>query len=169
MAVGCVHLHTALNHLSQFVGCWLTYPILPMVPGWLIIIIVLYKGITVACAACLLFRWKSSVYQLIWHEWLYLVCLYFAVSALYRFVFVHYPTVKQNFELFCTFCKQFDSPVPVTFLTGFYVSNVASRWWDQFMSLPFPDQIALKLVAFVPGTVSNPPTQLQGVVKIGLY
>ena len=98
-----------------------------------------------------------------------MVCLYFAVSALYRFVFVHYPTVKQNFELFCTFCKQFDSPVPVTFLTGFYVSNVASRWWDQFMSLPFPDQIALKLVAFVPGTVSNPNPTTSMVAEIWPY
>ena len=40
-------------------------------------------------------------------------------------------------------------------VSGFYVSNVACRWWDQFMSLPFPDQIALKMVAFVPGTVST--------------
>lgn len=41
--------------------------------------------------------------------------------------------------------------IPVTFLTGFYVAEVVKRYWDQFMTLPFPDQIALKLVTYVPG------------------
>ena len=43
--------------------------------------------------------------------------------------------------------------IPVTFLTGFYVSEVVRRYWDQFMSLPFPDELALKVVTHVPGKV----------------
>ena len=43
--------------------------------------------------------------------------------------------------------------VPITFLTGFYVSEVVRRYWDQFMSLPFPDNLALKLVTYVHGKV----------------
>ena len=43
--------------------------------------------------------------------------------------------------------------IPVTFLTGFYVTEVVRRYWDQFMSLPFPDELALKLVTHVPGKV----------------
>ena len=50
---------------------------------------------------------------------------------------------------------RYRSLIPVTFLTGFYVAEVVRRYWDQFMSLPFPDLIALKLVTFVPGKVSN--------------
>lgn len=45
--------------------------------------------------------------------------------------------------------------IPITFLTGFYVSQVVSRYWDQFMSLPYTDQLAYKLVTFVPGNVSQ--------------
>lgn len=101
----------------------------------------------------LMVRWKGSVYQLIWHELIWVIGIYYTIAVMYRHILIpYYPTAKENFELFCAFCKKFDSPVPVTFLTGFYVSNVACRWWDQFMSLPFPDQIALKMVAFVPGT-----------------
>ena len=46
---------------------------------------------------------------------------------------------------------RFRSLIPITFLTGFYVSQVVSRYWDQFMSLPWPDRLALKLVSYIPG------------------
>lgn len=29
----------------------------------------------------------------------------------------------------------------MTFLLGFYVSNVVRRWWDQYKSLPWPDTL----------------------------
>ena len=38
-------------------------------------------------------------------------------------------------------------------MIGFYVANVVSRYWDQFISLPWPDRIAFKLVAYIPGQV----------------
>ena len=44
--------------------------------------------------------------------------------------------------------------IPITFLTGFYVTQVVARYWDQFMSLPWPDKIAMKLVSFIPGKVN---------------
>ena len=50
---------------------------------------------------------------------------------------------------------RFRTLIPITFLTGFYVSEVVKRYWDQFMSLPVPDRLALKLVSYVPGKVSN--------------
>ena len=45
--------------------------------------------------------------------------------------------------------------IPVTFLTGFYVTQVVTRYWDQFMSLPYTDILALKLVSFMPGHVGE--------------
>jgi hypothetical protein len=44
--------------------------------------------------------------------------------------------------------------IPITFLTGFYVTQVVARYWDQFMSLPWPDKIAMKIVSFIPGKVN---------------
>lgn len=41
--------------------------------------------------------------------------------------------------------------IPIVFLTGFYVTQVVARYWDQFMSLPWPDRIAFKLVSYIPG------------------
>ena len=40
-------------------------------------------------------------------------------------------------------------------MVGFYVANVVSRYWDQFISLPWPDRIAFKLVAYLPGQVTT--------------
>ena len=104
----------------------------------------------------LLFRWKGSVFKLIWHEVLIYMAMYYALSIMYRYIlYDNYPTARQNFELFCVYCGHFEKPAAVAILTGFYVSNVVSRWWDQFMSLPWPDQLALKLVTFMPGRVSK--------------
>ena len=64
---------------------------------------------------------------------------------------------KEGFEIICVYCARFRSWIPVEFLTGFYVAEVVRRYWDQFMSLPFPDKLALKVVTYVQGTenVSN--------------
>ena len=51
--------------------------------------------------------------------------------------------------------NRFKSLVPIQFLTGFYVGEVFRRFWDQFMSLPVPDRLALKLATFVPGKVQK--------------
>jgi len=99
----------------------------------------------------LLCRWKQSVYSLIWNDVVIFLVIYFFLSLLYRFVLSHYPTHKQTFEILCIYAESFTSSMPITFLLGFYVSQVVSRWWDQFMTLPYPDLLALKLVAFIPG------------------
>ena len=81
--------------------------------------------------------------------------VYCLLSLVYRTVLFHIPKARQTFELFCIFCDRFSTLIPITFLTGFYVTQVVNRWWDQFMSLPWPDRLALKLVSFCPGTVSH--------------
>ena len=101
----------------------------------------------------LLLRWKHSVYQLIWNDLLIFLGIYFLLSLFYHLVLCYYPTHKQTFELICVYADRFSSSIPITFLIGFYVTQVVSRWWDQFMTLPHPDNLALKLVGFIPGRV----------------
>ncbi|VEL24458.1 unnamed protein product [Protopolystoma xenopodis] len=52
----------------------------------------------------------------------------------------------------CIYCGRLNEKVPVAFVLGFYVTLVVGRWWDQFMSLPWPDEIAFSLTAFFHGT-----------------
>ena len=56
-------------------------------------------------------------------------------------------------EKFCWKLFRFSNKIPVTFMTAFYIANVVSRYWDQFISLPWPDRIAYRLVGFISGQV----------------
>jgi len=103
----------------------------------------------------LLAKWKGSVYRLIWHDIIIFLVCYFALTLIYKAVLCNENFVesihKQRFELMCIYAKRYSEAIPIALLTGFYVTSVVSRWWDQFMALPYPDGLALKLVAFVPG------------------
>ena len=102
----------------------------------------------------LLFRWKGSVYKLLWLDFVSFAAAYAVISLVYRCILIDYPEYRQGFELFCVFSQRFSNTLPITFLIGLYVSAVVERWWSQFMALPWPDQLAMKLVAFIPGNVS---------------
>ena len=99
--------------------------------------------------------WKGSVAKLIWHDLIMFLFLYYVLSFLYRFWLIQNEVYREYFEIICIYCSRFQCLIPVEFLTGFYVTQVVTRYWDQFMSLQWPDGLALKLVSFVPGQVSN--------------
>ena len=103
----------------------------------------------------LLLRWKGSVYKLLWIDFVSFAAAYTFISLIYRCVLIHYPEYRQGFELFCVFAQRFSNSQAITFLIGLYVSAVVERWWSQFMALPWPDQLAMKLVAYIPGNVSS--------------
>ena len=103
----------------------------------------------------LFFRWRGSCVKLLWRHVAVWIFFYTILSMTYRFVLFDKPRAKQMFELICIYAERFGKLVPITILTAFYVAQVVKRWWDQFMSLPWPDRLALKLVTFVPGMVSH--------------
>ena len=97
--------------------------------------------------------WKGSVAKLIWHDLLMFLFLYYGMSSLYRTCLINDEVYREWFEIICIYCSRFQHLIPIEFLTGFYVTQVVTRYWDQFMSLQWPDRLALKLVSFVPGQV----------------
>ncbi len=100
-----------------------------------------------------IFLWKGSVFKLMWHDILMFTIMYGLLAVLYRTVLFHFPVARELFELVCIYAGKFSALIPISFLTGFYVSQVVTRWWDQFMSLPWPDKIAFRLVSYCPGKV----------------
>ena len=102
----------------------------------------------------LLLRWKGSVYKLLWVDFVIFIVLYTIISLMYRVILFHNPRHRQMFELLCVFAGRFSNSLPITFLIGLYVTHVVERWWSQFLALPSPDQLAMKLTAFIPGKVS---------------
>ncbi|XP_071545295.1 uncharacterized protein [Panulirus ornatus] len=97
----------------------------------------------------LLFKWKGSLYKLIYRE-LFLFCLGFGLmSCIYRFVFTE--SQKRKFEVAVLYCDTYMNYIPLSFILGFYVSFVASRWWQQYMAIPWPDKIIHAIALHVTG------------------
>ena len=101
------------------------------------------------------FKWKGSCLKLLWRQIAIWISCYTILSVIYRFILFQNPRARQMFELICIYAERFSGLVPITILTAFYVAQVVRRWWDQFMSLPWPDCLALKLVSFLPEMVRS--------------
>ncbi|KAJ7344260.1 hypothetical protein JRQ81_000210 [Phrynocephalus forsythii] len=45
------------------------------------------------------------------------------------------------FEKLALYCNSYAELIPVSFVLGFYVTLVVSRWWGQYESIPWPDRV----------------------------
>ncbi|TRY79483.1 hypothetical protein TCAL_13651 [Tigriopus californicus] len=97
----------------------------------------------------LLWRWKGSIYRLVWHDLLIYVVLYSLLSITYRFLLPD--DLKVVFENISLYCSNFADLIPVTFVLGFYVSLVIQRWWSQFEYLPWPDSASVWIATCIHG------------------
>ncbi|XP_015785257.1 uncharacterized protein LOC107362670 isoform X2 [Tetranychus urticae] len=42
--------------------------------------------------------------------------------------------------------------IPLSFILGFYVSFTATRWWNQYTAIPWPDKLMNNIAMYVPGS-----------------
>uniref|UniRef100_A0A8D0C3K9 Bestrophin homolog n=1 Tax=Salvator merianae TaxID=96440 RepID=A0A8D0C3K9_SALMN len=87
----------------------------------------------------LLLRWKGSIYKLLYCEFLIFITFYFGISLIYRLILNE--NQRQMFEKLALYCNSYAELIPVSFVLGFYVTLVVSRWWGQYESIPWPDRI----------------------------
>ncbi|XP_046390989.1 bestrophin-4-like isoform X2 [Ischnura elegans] len=101
------------------------------------------------CFWKLLFRWRGSIYKMLWPNCLlYSVC-YFGLSAIYRFGLN--TSQRSVFRSIAAYCNANIDLIPLSFVLGFYVSIVITRWWDQYMGIPWPDSLAMFVSSLVSG------------------
>ncbi|KAB7502682.1 Bestrophin-3, partial [Armadillidium nasatum] len=60
-------------------------------------------------------------------------------------------TQKRTFETIALHVQDFNEMIPVSFVLGFYVSNVMTRWWDQYKQIPWPDSLAVFVSSSIHG------------------
>ena len=97
---------------------------------------------TFGCFTTILCRWRGSIYKLIYKELLAYILTYFIVNLTYRLVMVpnsmceqtlpscqRWKVHRETFEALQLYCSDNLKSVPLTFLLGFYVSLIVSRWW----------------------------------------
>ncbi|XP_061550396.1 bestrophin-4 [Phycodurus eques] len=99
----------------------------------------------------LLFRWKGSIYKLLYKEFLLFCMVYVFFSALYRLMLT--PKQQDVFEHIALYCDQFTNTnfIPVLFVLGFYVTLAFNRWWGQYTSFPLPDNLMMVVSGNVHG------------------
>ncbi|RXG71569.1 Bestrophin-2 [Armadillidium vulgare] len=97
----------------------------------------------------LLLRWKGSVVKMVWPELIVFTVIYLALSCVYRYALTD--SSKVLFEQIALYCRSYVDSIPVTFVLGFYISLVVTRWWGQFESLPWPDNLAILVSNSVQG------------------
>ncbi|KAG7283407.1 hypothetical protein CRUP_031460, partial [Coryphaenoides rupestris] len=99
----------------------------------------------------LLFRWKGSIYRLLYKEMLVFCGLYTFFSVFYRCTL----TSRQQalFERIALYCDQFTNTnfIPMSFVLGFYVTLAFNRWWGQYTSFPLPDNLMMVVSGSVHG------------------
>ncbi|XP_038663563.1 bestrophin-2-like isoform X1 [Scyliorhinus canicula] len=98
----------------------------------------------------LLLQWKGSIYKLLYKEFLIFMLLYLTLSCIYRFMLEE--NQKRFFEKMAINCNNYADLIPMSFVLGFYVSLVVSRWWSQYQSMPWLDRLMCTVSCHVQGT-----------------
>ncbi|XP_017844295.2 bestrophin-3 isoform X1 [Drosophila busckii] len=114
------------------------------------------NGSSFGCFWKILFKWRGSVYKLIWRELIAYLCLYYTINVVYRFALTE--PQQAIFNKVRLYCQSQTQSVPMSFVLGFYVSLIVKRWWEQYRLLPWPDTLALFISAAIQnsnGTVNN--------------
>ena len=88
----------------------------------------------------MLLRWRRSLWKLVWKDLLLYICLYVAISLVYRLALSD--EQAEAFESLIRWVRKNSSQLPLTFMLGFYVKLVVERWWGQYVHLPWPDDVA---------------------------
>ncbi|NWI28922.1 BEST4 protein, partial [Sula dactylatra] len=87
----------------------------------------------------LLFRWKGSIYKLLYKEFIISVVLYALLSLVYRRLLTK--EQKHLYTEVAQYCNRSTDLIPMSFVLGFYVTLIVNRWWAQYTSIPLPDQL----------------------------
>ncbi|CAH8591501.1 unnamed protein product [Schistosoma turkestanicum] len=99
----------------------------------------------------LLFRWRGSLYKLVWPG-LIAYCVCYAVVAIAYHSIPDKPEFRSARLLFVQICYisgRLTNAVPLSFVLAFYVNLVVARWLQQFFCLPTPDAICLLLSTYL--------------------
>uniref|UniRef100_A0A0N4V3I8 Bestrophin homolog n=1 Tax=Enterobius vermicularis TaxID=51028 RepID=A0A0N4V3I8_ENTVE len=97
-----------------------------------------------------LIRWRGSVWKLILPELCIWLIAYSILNLVYRLALTE--DQKRAFETGVLFIRHFMHYIPVTFILGFYLSLVMTRWWFQYSHIGWIDSLALMVASWINGT-----------------
>ena len=72
---------------------------------------------------------------------------------------------RETFESLRIYCHEQLSSIPLTFVLGFYVSLIVTRWWRQYSLLPWPDSMAMYTAAFLTGKEERQRLMRRNIIR----
>ncbi|CAL8104269.1 unnamed protein product [Calicophoron daubneyi] len=94
-------------------------------------------------------RWKGSLYKLVWVDLLIYISMYYILNLTYRFAMSE--NQKRMFESIVLFCERAKGNIPISFLLGFFVAGIITRWYSMYMYIPWMNEVALDVAASING------------------
>ncbi|VDL86436.1 unnamed protein product [Schistocephalus solidus] len=73
--------------------------------------------------------------------------------------------MRRAFEGFCLLCCTMGEQIPLGFVMGFFVDLIVARWWEQFVAIPWPDELVMLLAAYTHGNSKRLRHQLKTFVR----
>lgn len=98
----------------------------------------------------LLLRWNGSLWKSIWRDLLIYLCLYYSINLAYR-LGDWSKEQKLKFKEVVDYCEKASNYIPLTFLLGFFVSSIVTRWWDQCNWISWPDRFMTYVTTYISG------------------
>lgn len=111
---------------------WLTLKIVSWYPNHILLEFYWTRFISVATAKfstlfkLMLCRWRGSVFKLLWKDLLLYLALFYSIHFLYWSLMS--PEYQKLFVDIVNYFKNYDDVIPLSFVLGFFVSNVMTRW-----------------------------------------
>ncbi|XP_012884436.1 PREDICTED: bestrophin-1 [Dipodomys ordii] len=97
----------------------------------------------------LLLCWRGSIYKLLYGEFLIFLFCYYAIRFIYRLALTQ--DQQLLFEKLALHCDSYIQLIPISFVLGFYVTLVVTRWWNQYENVPWLDRLMSQVSGFVEG------------------
>uniref|UniRef100_A0A8R1XRX2 Bestrophin homolog n=1 Tax=Onchocerca volvulus TaxID=6282 RepID=A0A8R1XRX2_ONCVO len=117
-----------------------------------------------------LFRWNGSVWKYIYKELLIWIIIFLAISFFYRsnyflnaqqkMYILFLATFHNNtaINIFGNLVRYFDTRleyIPITFILGFFVDTILSRWSNIFINMGYIESYALFIANYIRGESEN--------------
>ncbi|GMS93404.1 hypothetical protein PENTCL1PPCAC_15579, partial [Pristionchus entomophagus] len=111
----------------------------------------------------MLFRWRGSLWKLVWLELLLWCAAFTMLSMSYRLAMSEDQRIQ--FEWVCLHCGRYADFLPHSFLLGSYVTFVVSRWHKQFNTIGWVDKSIMLTSSYIGGSSDRARALRRGVAR----
>ncbi|KAF8372673.1 best-8 [Pristionchus pacificus] len=113
----------------------------------------------------ILFRWRGSIWRLVWKELIIWLVIYYAVMVFYRSEWILTPDGQRDFERLAHHIDKRIDWIPLTFILAFFVAIVLGRWTRIIDNMGYIENAAITIAMTVRGTMEKDVIAKRSLVR----